>query len=449
MLEFYELGAGGDLERRSLHPELGASILVEEYEVLTGTELVAFRARMAEDEPARLYVARADVGAAGSAVEIDVDGDVTELAWVPRARTLVVATSSATYRVEATADSLASPVEIEAPSAPADLSVVDAEGTRIAADFAAVGEPDSCFVADVDPSAPMEWIRAYDGPDPNCYVEGFGPDAVVFTTGGDSPPLSLWRRRHVDGVLQPAVQLAADADYEVHVGPHGVAYVIEGAARELFHVAAEGDEIGEPRRLSTEGTDVYPGASENQRQLVFAEAGVMKLVDLERTDVSALPLPLPSPYTGTSLFVALSPDGTHAFAVGHRDGAEYWQDTLSLWRLDISGGTAVDPFLVTETTETGPEVNSSSIEAIALAPDGGTIAYSRLAGYQATAGDVMITDLGPKGATTMLDDDWTNRLVYSADGEWLAAGDVTVYSRTGEAVAGGGAIDWAWWEAVD
>jgi len=448
VLELVEFGEDGDLEPRSLHPELGSSILVEEYEVLTGTELVAFRARPAEDEPARLYVTSADVGAPGSALEIDVDGDVTELAWVPGARTLVVATSSTTYRVEMTATAAAPPVEMSGPSAPADLSVVDAEGMRIAADFAAVGEPDTCFVASVDPAAPTEWTSAYDGPDTHCYVEGFGPDALVLTTGGDSPPLSLWRRRYVDGVLQAAVQLAADADYLVQVGPHGVAYRTAGAVRELFYVPAEGDEIGEALRLSDEGVDVYHGVSENQRQLIFASGGVMQLVDLDRPDVSALPLALPSPYTGTGLFIALSPDGTYAFAVGHDGGEEYWQDTLSLWRFDISGGSATDPLLIAETSPTGPEVNSSSIEAIELAPDGGAIAYSRLGGYNASEGDVASTELGPSGAiaTATLADESTSRMAYSADGERLAFGDVAVHTRAGEQLVGFSALDWTWWE---
>jgi hypothetical protein len=451
VLELVEFGDDGDLEPRPLHPELGSSILVEEYEVLTGTELVAFRARPAEDEPARLYVARADVGAPGSASEIDVDGDVTELAWVSGARTLVVATSTTTYRVEMTATASAPPVEMPAPSAPADLSAIDAEGMRITADFGAVGEPKTCFVASVDPTAPTDWTSAYDGPDTDCYVDGFGPDALVFTTGGDSPPLSLWRRRYVDGVLQPAVLLAADADYVVHVGPHGVAYRTDGDARELFYVPAEGGEIGEAQRLSDEGVDVLLGVSKNQRQLIFAEGGVMKLVDLERSDVSALPLALPSPYTGTGLFIALSLDGVHAFAMGHHEVGEYWQDTLSLWRLDISGGIATDPLLITETSETGPEVNSGSIEAIELAPDGGAIVYSRLGGYNGTLGDVVVTDLGPSGAiaTTTLDDEATNRLTYSADGQWLAVGQVTVYTRAGEPVFGGSAVDWKWWEPID
>lgn len=452
VLEFYELGDDGDLERRSLHPELDPSILVEEYEVLTGTELVAFRARAAEDEPARLYVARADVGAVGSASEVDVDGDVTELAWVPRARTLVVATSSATYRVEATADSLAPPVEIAAPSAPADLSVVDAEGTRIAADFAAVGEPDSCFVADVDPSAPMDWTRADDGADTHCRIAGFGPDAVVFLTGGGSPPFSLWRRRWVDGELDPGVRLAADAGYLVQVGPYGIAYRVEDDVSELLYLRVEGDEIGEPQRLSDEGTNVLYSVSKSQRQLAFADGEVTKLVDLDRADVSAMPLDLPSPYRGTGLFIALSPDGTYAFCVGADDtGEEYWQDTLSVWRLDISSGTATDPLLIAETTPTGPEVNSGSIEAIELAPDGSAIAFSRLGGYLASSGDVTVAELDPSGviATTTLEETSTNRLAYSADGEWLAFGDVTVSTRAGELVAGGSAIDWAWWESID
>lgn len=450
VLEFVELGADAEFLSRPLHPELDNSILVDDFEVLAGTGLVAFRARLSEDAPAQLYVARADAGAPGSAIEIDVDGDVEELAWVRGASTLVVATSSATYRVEMTASAAGQAVEIVGPATPADVRAIDAVGMRIAADFSATGEPSTCWIASVDPGAPTEWIDAYEGPDAECLVDGFGPDAVVFSTGGDSPPFSLWRRAFVDGVLQEPVLLTASADNAVHVAPHGVVYRTDGSARELFYVAAEGEVIGEPQRLSTAGLDINFTLSKNGRQLVFAEDGVTKLVDLDRANVAVLSLTPPSPYTGTGGFVALSPDGLGAYVVGNDPDETSWAETKSLWRFDISSGIAADPVLITETSPTSDDENPSSIKAIDLAPDGSAIAYSR---HEASfngvvSGDVASAELGPLGVTetVAMAEEPVSRVAYSPDGEWLAFGEVELRARAGGGGFGASALEWAWWE---
>ncbi|MBC8071496.1 MAG: hypothetical protein IAG13_24425 [Deltaproteobacteria bacterium] len=449
-LEFVELEEGDDLTPRALHPELDPSTVVEEYAVLRGTELVAFRARPSDSELSRLYVAQAEIGAPGSAIEIGVDGDVTELAWLHGARTLVVATSSTTYRVEMTATAPTTPVELPGPSAPADLGIVDAEGMRIAADFSAAGDPYTCFVASADPAAPTAWLDAHPGAAADCSVSGFGPDAVVLAIG-ELPPLSLLRRRFVDGQLRDAVELAGDAATQVHVGPHGVIYRTDGSTRELFYIATEADEIGVPQRLSTEGVDIQFQVSEDRRHLAFSEGSAAKLVDLDRPDVFAVSLRLPSPYDANASLFAVSPDLGHAFVLGHRGDGEYWEELTSLWRFDISNGIATDPLQITETAPSNPEANSSSIEALDVAPEGDAIAYARNTGRTSPGGDVSSTELGPRGATetSILADDSTRRLSYSADGSWLASGEVHVHTRAGEEIVNMRALEWTWWELIE
>lgn len=450
-LEVVELD--GDPTPRAMHPELAPTTIVEDYVALAGTDRVAFVARAGVDEPARVYTARADAGAPGSSSEIDVDGDVLDIAWVKAAGTLVVATSSATYRVEIGVDGPGEPAEIDGPSGPVEIAAIDSDGMRVAADFSTPGEPGTCFVASVDPTSPTDWVDAYDGPDTECYVEGFGPDAFVFATGGTSPPLSLWRSAFVDGALQPAVRLAENADYVVEVGRHGIAYRTEAQVRDLVYIPVDDGAIGEARVLSDGVTSALFDVSRDGRTLVFGEQGVAKLLDLSQPGAQVLPLPLPEPYRGSSSEHATSQDGAYVFIVGSTQASEnYWEETQALWRIDVSDGVAKDPVRIVETSPTQDGVNSSSIETLALSPSGNAIAYSRIQPSTfGDGGDVGIARLDPDGVGDMIVLDGSNPtslVTYSADGEHVAFGNVVVATREGEVIGGSGvaALAWSWWE---
>lgn len=442
-LGFVELGDGSDLETHDLHPELAPTAVVEGFEVLSGTEFVALRARASADAPAALWLARAQVGAEGTAATIALDGEVTDLAWASVAGVLVVVTTQTSYRIDVGPTSHGEPVELVGSTPSIELGTIHAAGTHVAGEFGPLGAR-TCHVASLVTNT---WTAAYDDEVDRCAVVGFTGDAVVLRIGDDGTYDLVGRALGPDG-LQSPVTLAAGIDLGVLTADGGAVYRAASPTNDLFWVAFAGGEAGVPEPLSASGT-VIPQVSADGRHLAFVDQGVTKVVGFSSGSPEVVAVPLPSPLIGNSAKFAVSRTGDQIYTLGIRTGAEYWEDRTSLWRHVLAQGGIDAGVQITETSPTSSEVNPSSIDSIAVAPDGTAVAYVRNDGLSDYGRDVALTEFGDGAPTevALANDAPTSRMAFSSDGAWLIVGDGQLYRRSGERVLGGGAVDWRWWES--
>lgn len=440
-LRYLELDEDEVVGPSVLAPELDPTARIERLTPLRSSEYVAF---VAIDGPRRLYLAHVDADGVGTAQEIAADGEVSGLAWVEDARSLVFATSTTTYRVELTASGPADAVEIAGPALRSDLTRATTAGTWVAAGFSASGEPSGCYVARVDPERPTGWLEVSEGEVP-CNVVGFAGDAIVFTSGDE--PARLLRRTLVDGELGDTTVLDEDVAPWPAVVPHGVVYRSGGDPGVVTFVRVDGDTFAPPVPLSGQAVPYPVTASATGRELVFLAGSGAALVDLAASDPLAQPLVFPAGYVGAASFIAVTPDRRHAFAVARAGlGGAYWEETTSLWQLDISGAGSA-PVLIGETDRTNEEINTSSFAAIAFAADGTSLAFAEDDGTE-LHGDVVLVPLGAEGPgeAVVLDDDLSPHLAYSPDSAYLAFGAGQVVDRTGAPVGTLSASSWVWWE---